>query len=109
MADTTEVCQKLLEKAIEGEARTSTSFENLKAINTMINGVTRSLSDLLIKVDQNQGQLTQTISDLSIVVDQHQLQLKAEIDAFMVEQSQKEQNMEERLNQSLNVVTTASS
>ena len=98
MADTTEGCQKLLEKVIDGEARKSTNFENLNTMNTKIDGVTQIMSDWLIKVDQNQGQFTQTMSDWSIKVDQSQSQLKAEIDALKVDQSQKEQNMEERLN-----------
>ena len=58
MADTTEGCQKLLEKVIDGEARTSTNFENLNTMNTKIDGVIQIMSDWSTKVDQNQGQLT---------------------------------------------------
>ena len=82
IADTTEGCRKLLEKVVEGEARTSTNVENLSTMNTKIEGVTQIMSDWSIKVDHNQGQLIQTMSDWSIKVDQHQLQLKAEIDAL---------------------------
>ena len=109
MADTTEGCQKLLEKVIDGEGRTSTDVEHLNTMNTKIDGVIQIMADWSITVEQNLGHLTETKSDWSMKVDHHQLQMKAEADAFKVEQSQKEQNMEERLNQSFNLVTTASS
>ena len=109
MADTTEGCQKLLEKVIDGEARTSTNVDNLNTMNTKIDGVIQIMADWSIKVDQNQGHLIQTMPDWSIEVDQHQLRSKAQIGTFKVEQSQKEQNMEERFHQSFNLVTAASS
>ena len=45
MADTTEGCQKLLEKVFEGEARTSTNVENLNTMNTKIDGASAAHSD----------------------------------------------------------------
>ena len=53
MADTAEVCQKLLEKVIDDEGRASTNVENLNTLNTKIDGVTQILSNWSIKVEQN--------------------------------------------------------
>lgn len=53
MADTTEGCQKLLEKVIEGEGRTSTNVENPNTMNTKVYGVSQIMVDWLIEVEQN--------------------------------------------------------
>ena len=53
LADTTEGCQKLLEKVIEGEGRTSTNVENPNTMNTKVYGVSQIMVDWLIEVEQN--------------------------------------------------------
>ena len=81
----------MLAQVLEESNRTPQNVANLNAIHTKIDSV------------------TQIMSDRSIKEDQHQLQLKAEIEALKVEQSQKEQKMQDWLDQSFDMVAATSS